>query len=111
MVYYFKSDVSSTNSEQCELCVNGRLCIDAWLLWKQTIGSVVPNKLTMKLSTHLCRECSIYAMFLFPRVFSVYFVLITSKNLQKSTTIQNILVTLSSVIIAILFVTVCILAL
>ena len=32
-------NVSSTNSEQCKLCVNGPLYIDARLLWKQAIGS------------------------------------------------------------------------
>ena len=32
-------NVSSTNSEQCQLCVNGPLYIDARLLWKQAIGS------------------------------------------------------------------------
>ena len=32
-------NVSSTNSEQCKLCVNGSLYIDARLLWKQAIGS------------------------------------------------------------------------
>jgi len=26
--------MSSTNSEQCKLCVNGPLYIDAWLSWK-----------------------------------------------------------------------------
>ena len=35
-------NVSSTNSEQCKLCVNGPLYIDTWLLWKQTIGSNCP---------------------------------------------------------------------
>ena len=39
--------------------------------------------------------------FLFPVGFSVYFAVIASKNLQKSSAIQNISVTLSSVIIAI----------
>ena len=39
--------------------------------------------------------------FLFPVGFSVYFATIASKNLQKSSAIQNISVTLSSVIIAI----------
>ena len=34
-----KLNVSSTNSEQCKLCVNGSLYIDARLLWKQAIGS------------------------------------------------------------------------
>ena len=37
-----KNNVSSTNSEQCKLCVNGPLYIDARLLWKQTIGSNCP---------------------------------------------------------------------
>ena len=32
-------NVSSTNSEQCKLCVNGPLYIDARLHWKQAIGS------------------------------------------------------------------------
>ena len=32
-------NVSSTNSEQCKLCVNGPLYIDARLFWKQAIGS------------------------------------------------------------------------
>ena len=31
-------NVSSTNSEQSKLCINGPLYIDAWLLWKQAIG-------------------------------------------------------------------------
>ena len=35
-------NVSSTNSEQCKLCVNGPLYIDARLLWKQAIGSNCP---------------------------------------------------------------------
>ena len=35
-------NVSSTNSEQCRLCVNGPLYIDARLLWKQVIGSNCP---------------------------------------------------------------------
>ena len=35
-------NVSSTNSEQCKLCVNGPLYIDTRLLWKQTIGSNGP---------------------------------------------------------------------
>ena len=39
--------------------------------------------------------------FLFPVGFSVYFAVIASKSLQKSSTIQNISVTLSSVIITI----------
>ena len=39
--------------------------------------------------------------FLFPIGFSVYFAIIASKNLQKSSAIQNISVILSSVIIAI----------
>lgn len=38
---------------------------------------------------------------IFPVGFSVYFAVIASKNLQKSSAIQNISVTLSSVIIAI----------
>ena len=33
------NNVSSTNSEQCQLCINGPLYIDARLLWKQAIGS------------------------------------------------------------------------
>lgn len=32
-------NVSSMNSEQSKLCINGPLYIDAWLLWKQSIGS------------------------------------------------------------------------
>ena len=36
MPYY---NVSSTNSEQSKLCINGPLYIDAWLLWEQAIGS------------------------------------------------------------------------
>ena len=35
-------NVSLTNSEQCKLCVNGPLYIDARLLWKQAIGSNGP---------------------------------------------------------------------
>ncbi|EGV30768.1 hypothetical protein HMPREF9431_01549 [Segatella oulorum F0390] len=35
-------NVSSTNSEQCKLCVNGPLHIDARLFWKQAIGSNCP---------------------------------------------------------------------
>ena len=35
-------NVSSTNSEQSKLCINGPLHIDARLLWKQTIGSNSP---------------------------------------------------------------------
>jgi len=35
-------NVSSTNSEQCKLCVNGPLYIDAWLFGKQAIGSNCP---------------------------------------------------------------------
>ena len=35
-------NVSSTNSEQCKLCVNDPLYIDARLLWKQAIGSNCP---------------------------------------------------------------------
>ena len=35
----YLTNVSSTNSEQCQLCVNGPLYIDARLLWKQAIGS------------------------------------------------------------------------
>ena len=35
-------NVSSTNSEQCKLCVNSPLYIDIRLLWKQTIGSNGP---------------------------------------------------------------------
>ena len=35
-------NVSSTKSEQCELCINSPLYIDARLLWKQTIGSNCP---------------------------------------------------------------------
>ena len=35
-------NVSSTNSEQSKLCVNGPLYIDARLLWKQTINSNSP---------------------------------------------------------------------
>jgi len=34
--------VSPTNSEQCKLCVNALLYIDARLLWKQAIGSNCP---------------------------------------------------------------------
>ena len=37
-----KNNVSSTNSEQCKLCVNGPLYIDTRFLWKQTIGSNGP---------------------------------------------------------------------
>ena len=37
LTYYY--NVSSTNSEQCQLCINGPLYIDARLLWKQAIGS------------------------------------------------------------------------
>ena len=33
------NNVSSTNSEQSKLCINGPLYIDAWLLWEQAIGS------------------------------------------------------------------------
>ena len=36
------NNVSSTNSEQCKLCVNSPLYIDIRLLWKQTIGSNGP---------------------------------------------------------------------
>ena len=36
-------NVSSTNSEQCKLCVNGPLHIDARLFWKQAIGSNCPE--------------------------------------------------------------------
>ena len=32
-------NVSSTNSEQCEPCINSPLYIDTRLLWKQAIGS------------------------------------------------------------------------
>ena len=35
-------NVSSTNSEQSKLCINGPLQIDARLLWKQAIGSNSP---------------------------------------------------------------------
>ncbi len=35
-------NVSSTNSEQCKLCINSPLYIDTRLLWKQTIGSNGP---------------------------------------------------------------------
>ena len=35
-------NVSSTNSEQSKLCINGPLYIDAWLLWEQAIGSNGP---------------------------------------------------------------------
>ena len=35
-------NVCSTNSEQCKLCVNGPLYIDARLLWKQAISSNCP---------------------------------------------------------------------
>ena len=38
----FLSNVSSTNSEQCKLCINSPLYIDTRLLWKQTIGSNSP---------------------------------------------------------------------
>ena len=37
-----KINVSSTNSEQSKLCINGPLYIDAWLLWKQAIGCNSP---------------------------------------------------------------------
>ena len=37
-----KVNVSSTNSEQSKLCINGPLYIDAWLLWEQAIGSNGP---------------------------------------------------------------------
>ena len=40
LILYF--NVSSTNSEQCKLCINSPLYIDARLLWKQTIGSNDP---------------------------------------------------------------------
>ena len=46
MVYYFKSDVSSTNSEQCELCVNGPLYIDTRVRDKkrlEKVGNLVKN--------------------------------------------------------------------
>ena len=33
--HYLLINVSSTNSEQSKLCINGPLYIDAWLLWKQ----------------------------------------------------------------------------
>ena len=36
--HYLLINVSSTNSEQSKLCINGSLYIDAWLLWKQAIG-------------------------------------------------------------------------
>ena len=36
------NNVSSTNSEQCKLCVNGPLHIDARFFWKQAIGSNCP---------------------------------------------------------------------
>jgi len=35
-------NVSSTNSEQCKLCINDPLYIDARLFWKQAIGSNCP---------------------------------------------------------------------
>ena len=57
------NNVSSTNSEQCKLCVNGPLYIDARLLWKQTIYSNYSYRLMMKLSKLLCLECSTCAMF------------------------------------------------
>ena len=60
---------------------------------------MTPNKLMMQLSKHLClhyqhdfglwhRGTSI--IFLFPVGFSVYFAVIASKNLQKSSAMQNI---------------------
>ena len=36
------NNVSSTNSEQSKLCINGPLHIDARLLWKQAISSNSP---------------------------------------------------------------------
>ena len=36
--FFININVSSTNSEQSKLCINGPLYIDAWLLWKQAIG-------------------------------------------------------------------------
>ena len=39
---YLLINVSSMKSEQCELCVNSPLYIDARLLWKQAIGSNSP---------------------------------------------------------------------
>ena len=40
---FFKiNNVSSTNSEQCKLCIDSPLYIDTRLLWKQTIGSNGP---------------------------------------------------------------------
>ena len=41
LLVYF--NVSSTNSEQCKLCVNGPLHIDARLLWEQIMGSNYPE--------------------------------------------------------------------
>ena len=77
-------NVCSTNSEQCKLCVNGSLYIDARLLWKQAIAAIAPNKLTMKLSKHLCMECSTCAMF-FSSSFTVSIMaLFLSKSLSET---------------------------
>ena len=77
-------NVCSTNSEQCKLCVNGSLYIDARLLWKQAIAAIAPNKLTMKLSKHLCMECSTCAMF-FSSSFTISIMaLFLSKSLSET---------------------------
>ena len=77
-------NVCSTNSEQCKLCVNGSLYIDARLLWKQAIAAIAPNKLTMKLSKHLCMECSTCAMFLSSSFTVSIMALFLSKSLSET---------------------------
>ena len=42
MICEYYNNVSSMNSEQSKLCINGPLYIDAWLLWEQAIGSNGP---------------------------------------------------------------------
>ena len=43
VIFVVLINVSSTNSEQCKLCVNDPLHIDARLLWEQIMGSNCPE--------------------------------------------------------------------
>ena len=43
VIFVVLINVSSMNSEQCKLYVNGPLHIDARLLWEQIIGSNCPE--------------------------------------------------------------------
>ena len=77
---------------------------EQFLAWVKKCPSVVPNIPVAAEHLFIYPVCDRYLSFFYPILWftSVYFSIMASKNLQKSSAIQNNSVNLSSVIIAII---------